>query len=133
MGSMPISRLCRPDADANRQQQPDDHADADQAGAAAGDQAEDVALRRADREADADLTAAHADQIRQHAVTADAGQRQRQHAEHHEQVAGQLLLECRGLGVIGEAADVVERHLRIELAHGALQLAAPSHRGRPPF
>ena len=58
---------------------------------------------------------------------------EREHAEDDEQIARHLLLECRGLGVIGQPADVVERHLRIELAHGALHLAG--HRvetgGRP--
>ena len=89
-------------------------------------------LRRADGEADADLAPAHADQIRQHAVAADAGQRQRQRAEDDQQIAGQLLLERRRLGVIGEPADVVERHLRIELAHRALQSGRPSRRARRP-
>ena len=78
---------------------PSDQAGADQLCAAAGDQPEHVRARRADGEPNADLAAAQADQVGEHAVAADAGERERQRAEHHQQVGGELLLEGRRLGV----------------------------------
>lgn len=80
------------EADAQRQQQPDRQAAADQPGAVAGNQPEHVALRRADGQADADFAAPHADQVREHTVAADAGKRERERAKHDQQVAGHLLL-----------------------------------------
>ena len=86
------------------------------------DQLEDLSARRADRQPNADLPPAEADEIGQHAVAANAGEQERERAEHDQQVAGEFLLERRGSRVVAQPAHVIERNARIELAHHALQI-----------
>ncbi len=103
---------------------PQKRAQADRAETFADDLGDDAAGRGAQREADADFGRAVRDDVRDHAVDADGGEREEQRSEDREHPRRDAAQEQVLVDVFGQRADVEDRKRRIDGLQRAPHLAA---------
>ena len=76
----------------------------------------DVARLRAERHAQTDLARRPATTVRHHAINADSGEKEREHAKTSERARRNFRREKRDVHVLSERFRVVKRQRRIELS-----------------
>ena len=117
---------------AERERQADRESDRRQLHALPDDHAQQRSGRCAERQPDAHLLRSLADRVRHHAVEADRGQQQREHAHRAEQVRRHPLREHRDLHVLVHRARVVDRQRRHRCRGSRCGRRRPSGRDRRP-